>query len=63
MRRIYDWLGDAWTPETEAGMQACLRDNPQNKHGAHVYALEDWGFTRQDLAPCFSDYLRAHPVT
>lgn len=62
LRQIYDWLGDAWTPETEAGMQACLHDNPQNKYGAHVYALEDWGFTRQNLAPYFSDYLRAHPV-
>ncbi len=61
-RQIYGWLGDEWTGEAEAGMRACLRDNPQNKHGAHRYALEDWGFTRLDLAPYFSDYLRAFPV-
>jgi len=62
MKRVYAWLGDAWTESTEAGMQAWMRDNPQGRFGKHSYSLEQWGFTKQDLTPYFSDYLRAHPV-
>jgi Sulfotransferase family len=62
VRKMYDWLGDAWTPEAERAMAHWLTENPQNKHGAHKYALEDWGLTRKDLDPYFADYLRAHPV-
>lgn len=61
-RRIYDWLGDEWTPDSQSAMESWMRNNPQNKHGKHEYSLEDWGYTKQDLAPYFSDYLRAHPV-
>jgi hypothetical protein len=62
MRRVYDWLGDEWTSATEAGMIDWLAANPQNKHGKHVYSFEDWGLTRQDMAPYFADYLKAHPI-
>lgn len=62
VRKIYDWLGDAWTPEAEAGMQGWLNENPQNKHGKHSYSLEDWGWSKSDIEPYFSDYLRQHPV-
>jgi len=62
MRRVYDWLGDDWTAQSEQGMRAWMASNPQNKHGKHTYAFEDWGITRDDMVPYFSDYLRAHPV-
>lgn len=62
MRRVYDWLGDEWTDDTANGMASWLADNPQNKHGRHVYSFEDWGLTREDMGPYFSDYLKAHPV-
>lgn len=62
MRRVYDWLGDEWTDETASGMAGWLADNPQNKHGKHVYAFEDWGLKREDMTPYFSDYLKVHPV-
>jgi hypothetical protein len=62
MKRIYRWLGDDWTEAGEAGMRAWLADNPQNKHGKHTYSLADWGFSKRDLEPYFSDYLRTHPV-
>jgi hypothetical protein len=62
MRQVYQWLGDEWTGEAEAGMRGWLADNPQNKRGKHTYSFADWGITRQDMAPYFSDYLRAHPV-
>lgn len=62
MRRVYDWLGDEWTEGSEAGMRTWLADNPQNKHGKHSYSFADWGLSREDMTPYFSDYLRVHPV-
>jgi hypothetical protein len=62
MRRIYAWLGDEWTADTEAGMQGWLNDNPQGRHGKHSYSLAQWGFSKKHLEPYFSDYLRVHPV-
>jgi hypothetical protein len=62
MKKIYAWLGDAWTDTTETGMRAWLEANPQGRFGQHRYSLAQWGFTKQDLEPYFADYLRAHPV-
>ena len=62
MKKVYRWLGDEWTEATEAGMQRWLLENPQNRYGKHSYSLSQWGFSKQDLEPYFSDYLRAHPV-
>lgn len=62
MKKIYAWLGDPWTDATETGMRAWLEENPQGRYGQHRYSLSQWGFTRRDLEPYFSDYLRAHPV-
>jgi hypothetical protein len=62
MQRVYAWLGDDFTEASARAMRGWLADNPQNKHGKHVYSFEDWGLTRQDMEPYFSDYLRAHPV-
>ena len=62
MRKIYRWLGDAWTDSTEVGMRGWLSENPQGRFGQHQYSLEQWGFSKQDLIPYFSDYLEVHPV-
>jgi len=62
MKKVYAWLGDAWTAAAEAGMCAWLEDNPQGRFGPHRYSLAQWGFTQQDLEPYFADYLRVHPV-
>ena len=42
---IYGWLGDAWTPAAEAGMQRWLAENPQGRFGQHRYSLAEWGVT------------------
>jgi hypothetical protein len=62
LRKVYAWLGDEWTDATEAGMQRWLQENPQGRYGKHSYSLAESGFSKQDLEPYFSDYLRAHPV-
>jgi Sulfotransferase family len=62
MKKIYAWLGDPWTDAAETGMRAWLDRNPQGRFGQHRYSLSQWGFTQQELAPYFSDYLKVHPV-
>ena len=62
MKKVYTWLGDEWTEATETGMRAWLQANPQGRFGTHRYSLAEWGFTRKDLEPYFSDYLKVHPV-
>jgi hypothetical protein len=62
MRKIYAWLGDDFTPQAEAGMTAWLAANPQGRFGSHSYSLEKWGLKKDELAPYFADYLKAHPV-
>ena len=62
MKKVYAWLGDPWTDAAETGMKAWLDKNPQGRFGQHRYSLSQWGFTKQELAPYFSDYLKAHPV-
>jgi hypothetical protein len=62
MKKIYAWLGDDWTEATQAGMESWLQENPQGRYGVHKYSLAEWGFTKKELEPYFSDYLRAHPV-
>lgn len=61
MRRVYAWLDDPWTEAAEAGMKRWLDQNPQGRFGTHRYALSDWGLSRAELAPYFSDYLHTHP--
>ncbi len=62
MKKVYAWLGDTWTDAAETGMREWLRENPQGRFGAHRYSLAQWGYTRQELAPYFSEYLKVHPV-
>jgi hypothetical protein len=62
MKSVYAWLRNEWTDATETAMRSWLEENPQGRFGPHRYSLAQWGFTKQDLEPYFSDYLRAHPV-
>ena len=56
IRRIYDFIGLALGPETEASMQRWLAENPQNKRGVHRYRLEDFGLDRAQLERSFAPY-------
>lgn len=50
MRRVYDFAGIAFTPETEQRMADWLAASTgENKHGAHRYALEDFGLSGADV--------------
>ena len=61
-KKLYARLGDEWTAEAEAGIQAWVDDNPQNKFGKHEYKLVQYGLTKQELEPLFERYLSRYDV-
>ena len=60
--QIYEWLGWELTDETRRAMQTWLDDNPQGKHGRHSYTLTDFGYTPEEAANLFADYIAAHNI-
>ena len=62
MRALYAGLGDDFTPEAEAAMQAWLDDNPQGKFGKHEYQLEQYGLSVEQLRPVFERYLSSYDI-
>ena len=62
MRSLYKALGDDFTPEAEAAMQAWLAENPQGKFGRHEYRLSEFGLSVEQLAPGFERYLSRYDV-
>jgi Sulfotransferase family len=56
MRKLYAHFGEPFTPEAEAAMQRQLAGNPQNKHGKHVYSLQEFGLTAAAIREHFRGY-------
>lgn len=61
-RALYAKLGDEWTAEAEAGIQAWVDDNPQDKFGVHEYKLAQFGLSKEQLAPHYERYLSRYDV-
>jgi hypothetical protein len=55
-------LGDEFTPQAEASMNAWLTDNPQDKFGKHEYKLAQFGLTADKVRALFERYLSAYQV-
>jgi len=62
MRGVYKSLGEDFSPAAEAGMQAWLKDNPQDKFGKHEYKLARFGLTEQGVMQLFERYLSRYEV-
>ena len=62
MRKLYAALGDEFTPEAQASMQAWLDDNPQGKFGRHEYKLGEYGLTPDKVRGMFERYLSRYDV-
>lgn len=62
MARLYEQLGDEFTPQARAGMQAWLDENPQNKFGKHEYKLAQYGLEQAAVEARFEPYLSRYPV-
>ena len=62
MRKLYESLGDAFTPAAEQSMHTWLADNPQGKFGKHEYALDQFGLTPDKVRAMFERYLSRYEV-
>jgi hypothetical protein len=62
MRQLYANLGDDFTPAVQAGMQAWLDDNPQEKFGKHEYKLGQFNLTVEGVRAMFDRYLSEYDV-
>jgi hypothetical protein len=62
MRTLYSALGDAFTPQAQAGIQGWLDDNPQDKFGRHEYRLGQFGLTADQVRGRFERYLSRYEV-
>jgi LPS sulfotransferase NodH len=62
MRKVYRALGDDFTAEAQAGMQAWLDDNPQDKFGRHEYKLAQFGLSPEKVASLFERYSSRYDV-
>jgi hypothetical protein len=56
VRQIYRHFDMELTNETETAMRCFLAKNPQNRHGAHRYSLEDFGLDRESERRSFEFY-------
>lgn len=56
LERLYDFLGEAFTPQTRARMQAWRRDTPRDQHGEHHYDAADFGIDLGQLRERFRFY-------
>lgn len=61
MQGIYQWLGDDLDAGTETAMRIWLEHNPQGMLGRNDYSLEQFGLTRESVAPLFEEYLERFP--
>jgi len=62
MRKLYNSLGDEFTPEAELRMRAWLADNQQEKFGKHEYKLAQFGLTADKVRGMFERYLSKYEV-
>lgn len=62
IRKVYTHFGEEYTAEAEASMQAYIQNNPQGKHGKHVYHLEDYGLTKAGVRAHFAEYIEQYNI-
>lgn len=53
---LYDFLGEEFTVETRARMEAWRRNTPRDKHGEHSYDAADFGIDLKQLRERFRFY-------
>jgi Sulfotransferase family len=56
MRKLYAHFDEPLSPRAEAAMVKLMADNPQGKHGKHIYSLEEFGLTASGIRKHFQDY-------
>lgn len=59
---LYDFLGEAFTPEARSRMEAWRRDTPRDKHGDHSYDAAEYGLDKAALRERFRFYTERFDV-
>lgn len=62
MQRLYDFLGEEFTPEARARMQAWRDATPRGQHGKHEYDPADFGLDTAKLRADFRYYTERFDV-
>ena len=56
LARLYQFLGEDFTPKARARMEAWRRDTPRDKHGGHSYDAGDFAIDLEQLRERFRFY-------
>jgi hypothetical protein len=62
IQRLYRELGETLPEDVEDRMRRYVSENPQGKHGSHVYSLGDFGLDPGALAERFFGYRAAFDI-
>ncbi|HXY93237.1 MAG TPA: sulfotransferase [Acidimicrobiia bacterium] len=64
IRKLYEWLGEDFTPATEDAMQRWWKNNEEEREqsGPHRYRAEDFGLDTGELAERFAYYAERFPI-
>lgn len=57
IRKLYDHFGQDLTAEAESRMRRYLEAKPKDRFGKHVYSLEDYGLTKEQVREHFAGYI------
>jgi hypothetical protein len=63
VRGIYDHYGLAWSEGFAERLNRYLQQNPRGKHGAHLYAPENFGQTGEAISERFAAYIERFELT
>lgn len=62
MRKLYKHFDEPFTPVAEARMTSLMSDNPKDKHGKHVYSLEEFGLTAGGVRKRYGEYIEKFKI-
>ncbi|HEY1077138.1 MAG TPA: sulfotransferase [Fontimonas sp.] len=62
MRRLYAHFGEPLSAEAEARMTRLAAENPQHKHGRHLYSLAEFGLTPQAVRERYGAYCERYSI-
>jgi hypothetical protein len=63
MKDVYRKFDLAWSGTLENRACSYIHGNPKNKHGTHVYSLEEYGLSSDDIDRSFAKYIeRFRPI-
>ncbi|HEX4864824.1 MAG TPA: hypothetical protein VFV02_12170, partial [Acidimicrobiales bacterium] len=63
LRTIYERLKLDWPAGHDQAIKQYLQSKPKDKHGAHVYSLQDVGLDPESVGRSFEQYVSHYRIT